>query len=84
MRAAGSSGGRVSAVPHFLPQILPAIEVGWRLAAPFRGRGLATEAGAAALDFGFGPAGLERIVSIFEAGERAIGPRDGAPRVHAQ
>ena len=53
-------------VPHFLPQILPAVEVGWRLAAPFRGRGLATEAGAAALDFGFGPAGLERIVSIFE------------------
>ena len=53
-------------VPHFLPQILPAVEVGWRLAAPFRGRGLATEAGAAALEFGFGPAGLERIVSIYE------------------
>jgi RimJ/RimL family protein N-acetyltransferase len=54
------------AVPHFLPQILPAVEVGWRLATPFRGRGLATEAGAAALEFGFGPAGLERIVSIYE------------------
>jgi RimJ/RimL family protein N-acetyltransferase len=53
-------------VPHFLPQILPAVEVGWRLAPPFRGRGLATEAGAAALDFGFGPGGLSRIVSIYE------------------
>jgi RimJ/RimL family protein N-acetyltransferase len=54
------------AVPHFLPQILPAVEVGWRLAGPYRGRGLATEAGAAAVDFGFGEAGLERIVSIYE------------------
>jgi RimJ/RimL family protein N-acetyltransferase len=54
------------AVPHFLPQILPAVEVGWRLAPPYRGRGLATEAGEAAVDFGFGPAGLDRIVSIYE------------------
>ncbi len=54
------------AVPHFLPQILPAVEVGWRLATAFRGRGLATEAGAAAVDFGFGPGGLTRIVSIYE------------------
>jgi RimJ/RimL family protein N-acetyltransferase len=54
------------AVPHFLPQILPAVEVGWRLAADFRGRGLATEAGAVAVDYGFGPGGLDRIVSIYE------------------
>ena len=36
------------AVPHFLPEILPAVEVGWRLSGPCRGRGFATEAGAAA------------------------------------
>jgi RimJ/RimL family protein N-acetyltransferase len=54
------------AVPHFLPEILPAVEVGWRLAGPYRGRGLATEAGAAALEFGFTTGGLGRIVSIYE------------------
>jgi RimJ/RimL family protein N-acetyltransferase len=42
------------------------VEVGWRLATAYRGRGLATEAGAAAVDFGFGPGGLSRIVSIYE------------------
>ena len=41
------------AVPHFLPEILPAVEVGWRLSGPWRGRGLATEAGVSAVEFGF-------------------------------
>jgi len=54
------------AVPHFLPEILPAVEVGWRLSEPFRGRGLATEAGQAAVDWGFTEGGLDRIVSIYE------------------
>jgi RimJ/RimL family protein N-acetyltransferase len=54
------------AVPHFLPEILPAVEVGWRLSEPYRGRGMATEAGAAAVDWGFREAGLDRIVSIYE------------------
>ena len=54
------------AVPHFLPSILPAVEVGWRLAGPWHGRGLATEAGAAAVAFGFTTGGLDRIVSIYE------------------
>src|SRR3984957_9009366 len=61
------------AVPHFLPEILPAVEVGWRLSGPFRGRGLATEAGAAALEFGFTTGGLERIGSIYEPGNVAAG-----------
>ena len=54
------------AVPHFLPHILPAVEVGWRLAPAARGRGLATEAGAAALGWGFKEGGLDRVVSIYE------------------
>jgi RimJ/RimL family protein N-acetyltransferase len=54
------------AVPHFLPQVLPSVEVGWRLAPAARGRGLATEAGAAAVRYGFTDGGLERIVSIYE------------------
>jgi RimJ/RimL family protein N-acetyltransferase len=61
------------AVPHFLPEILPAIEVGWRLSSPYRGRGLATEAGAAALEFGFTSGGLECIVSLYEPENVASG-----------
>ena len=45
----------------------PAIEIGWRLARPFWGHGYATEAGVAALDFGFGSIGLEEIVSFTSA-----------------
>ncbi len=61
------------AVPHFLPEILPAVEVGWRLARGFWGRGLATEAGAAALRWGFTEGGLNRIVSIYEPENAASG-----------
>ena len=61
------------AVPHFLPEILPAVEVGWRLSEPYRGQGLATEAGAAAVDWGFREAGLDRIVSIYEPENAASG-----------
>src|SRR6202050_4331721 len=43
------SGGLIGwaglAVPHFLPEILPAVAGGWRLAAPYRRRGVAAEAG---------------------------------------
>jgi RimJ/RimL family protein N-acetyltransferase len=61
------------AVPHFLPEVLPAVEVGWRLSGPFRGRGLATEAGQAALRWGFTEGGLERVVSIYEPENVASG-----------
>ena len=73
-RAGGTMIGWAGlAVPHFLPEILPAVEVGWRLSGPWRGRGLATEAGAAALEFGFTTGGLERIVSIYEPENVASG-----------
>ncbi|HVB92093.1 MAG TPA: GNAT family N-acetyltransferase [Acidimicrobiales bacterium] len=61
------------AVPHFLPEILPAVEVGWRFSSAFRRRGLATEAGAAAVDWGFTNGGLGRIVSIYEPENVASG-----------
>ena len=54
-------------VPSFLPSVLPAVEVGWLLARPWWGRGLATEAGAAAIDWGFGGLGLDRLISIIYA-----------------
>lgn len=73
-RASGAMIGWAGlAVPHFLPAILPAVEVGWRLSEPWRGRGLATEAGAAAVDFGFTRGGLDRIVSIYEPENAASG-----------
>ncbi len=39
-------------------------EVGWWIAPERWGEGLATEAGAAAIDHAFGPLGFERVVSI--------------------
>lgn len=60
-------------VPNFLPEILPAVEVGWRLGSAWRGRGYATEAGAAWVRWGFEELGLERIVSIYEVANRASG-----------
>ena len=52
------------AVPAFLPEVLPAVEIGWRLGRRFWGHGYATEAAAAALRFGFEEAGLDRVISI--------------------
>ena len=60
-------------VPSFLPEVLPAVEVGWRLGSMFRGRGYATELGAAALRWGFTGLGLEKIISIFEPENHASG-----------
>jgi ribosomal-protein-alanine N-acetyltransferase len=42
----------------------PGTEVGWRLARQYWGLGYATEAGAAAVLFGFGALGLEEILSF--------------------
>jgi len=60
----GPVGWAGLAVPTFLPEVLPAVEVGWLLARPWWGRGLATEAGAAAIEWGFGGLGLDRLISI--------------------
>jgi len=43
---------------------LPGVEIGWRLAKDAWGNGYATEAARAALGYGFGPAGLDEIVSF--------------------
>ncbi|MFI1955959.1 GNAT family N-acetyltransferase [Streptomyces xinghaiensis] len=58
-------------VPCFLPEALPAVEIGWRLGRPFWGRGLATEAVRAVLDFGRARPELPRIVSVVQTGNRA-------------
>lgn len=52
------------AVPTFLPEILPAVEVGWRFDPDHWGRGYATEAARAALREGFATLGLRTICSL--------------------
>ena len=54
-------------VVPFETHFTPAVEVGWRLAQHAWGRGYATEAARAAMEFGFGEAGLAEIVSITAA-----------------
>jgi len=51
-------------VPSFEAHFTPCVEIGWRLAREYWGRGYATEAARAALDFGFSRLGLEEIVSF--------------------
>jgi len=55
---------RVPFEAHFTP----AVEVGWRLDPAHWGHGYATEAALACLDLGFGPLGLEEIVSMTTPG----------------
>ena len=51
-------------VPTFLPEILPAVEVGWRFDPAHWGRGLASEGARAALREGFTTLGLSEICSL--------------------
>ena len=72
IRATGELAGLTGlAVPHFLPEIMPAVEVAWRLGKPYWGQGIATEAARAALEFGLLDRGLARIVAIVQAGNAA-------------
>jgi RimJ/RimL family protein N-acetyltransferase len=50
--------------PKFEAHFTPCVEIGWRLAYEFWGRGYATEAAAAALQDGFGRLALNEIVSF--------------------
>src|SRR5438132_2380334 len=65
------------AVPTFLPEVLPAVEVGWRLERRHWGNGYATEGGGAALRFGFEDLGLDRIVSVRHRDNEASRRGDG-------
>jgi RimJ/RimL family protein N-acetyltransferase len=51
-------------IPMFLPEILPAVEVGWRFDPAVWGRGLASEGALAALEEGFETLGLKEICSV--------------------
>jgi RimJ/RimL family protein N-acetyltransferase len=56
------------AVPYFEAHFTPCVEIGWRLAAEYWGRGLATEGARKALRYGFEELGLQEIVSFTTAG----------------
>jgi RimJ/RimL family protein N-acetyltransferase len=49
---------------HFKASFTPCVEIGWRLARAFWGRGYATEGARAALAFGFERLRMEEIVSF--------------------
>lgn len=51
-------------IPQFKASFLPAVEIGWRLAHEFWGRGYATEGALAVLAFGFEKLDLLEIVSF--------------------
>ncbi|MGW2564005.1 GNAT family N-acetyltransferase [Streptomyces sp. NPDC001514] len=51
-------------VPEYLPEVLPAVEIGWRLGRPFWGQGYASEAAHAALEFALQDRGLDRVIGI--------------------
>jgi RimJ/RimL family protein N-acetyltransferase len=74
-------------VPAFEAHFTPATEIGWRLARDAWGNGYATEAGRAAIEFAFGPAALEELVSFTSAGNarsRAVMERLGMSRDPAE
>ena len=74
VKATGELAGWAGlSIPTFLPSILPAVEVGWRLGERHRGYGFATEAGKAWVRHGFEALGLETIVSIYEPENLASG-----------
>ncbi len=58
-------------VPTFLPEILPAVEIGWRLGRWAWGRGYATEGATQVVSFAFEELSLDRIVSIYHPDNQA-------------
>jgi RimJ/RimL family protein N-acetyltransferase len=58
-------------VPEFLPEVLPAVAISWRLGSPFWGQGYASEAAQATLEFALQDRGLDRVNSITRPGDDA-------------
>ncbi len=59
-----ASGKLLGRVGYIHPEGWPGIELAWALARPFWGRGLATEAAQACLDYGFSSFGFTHVISL--------------------
>jgi RimJ/RimL family protein N-acetyltransferase len=72
IRETGELTGFVGlSVPTFLPEVMPSVEIGWRLGRSFWGKGIATEAAKETLRFGFENCNLNEILSICQIGNSA-------------
>jgi RimJ/RimL family protein N-acetyltransferase len=60
------SGELAGHVGLWFPEGWPAIEVGWALARPAWGRGIASEAARASLDYAWSEVGLDRVISLID------------------
>ncbi|MFF1741204.1 GNAT family N-acetyltransferase [Streptomyces mirabilis] len=70
--ASGELAGFVGlSVPEFLPEVLPAVAISWRLGSSFWGQGYASEAAQATLEFALQDRGLDRVISITRPGDDA-------------
>jgi len=72
IRETGELAGFVGlSVPTFLPEVMPSVEIGWRLGRSLWGKGIATEAAKETLHFGFEDCNLNKILSICQMGNGA-------------
>jgi RimJ/RimL family protein N-acetyltransferase len=77
-KASGKFAGRAG---PFYPPVWPGFEVGWGLAAEFRGKGYAVEAARAAIDWTFSTFELDEIVHCIDSenvASQAVARRLGA------
>lgn len=73
-RASGRLLGYISlSPPEWLPEVMPTVEIGWRLDRAVWNQGLASEGAAALLAYGFEELALPEIVSIYEPDNVASG-----------
>jgi RimJ/RimL family protein N-acetyltransferase len=71
--------------PGFIPELADRIEIGWTLRPPHWGRGIATEAGAAAVDAVFEHLDTDEVISlIHHTNARSIGVAERLGMFHAR
>lgn len=58
-------------VPEHLPEVLPAVQISWRLGRQYWGQGYASEAAHAALEFVLQDRGLDRVICVTRPGDDA-------------
>jgi RimJ/RimL family protein N-acetyltransferase len=74
MKGSGQLIGYVGlSIPHFLPEVMPSVEIGWRVDPSLWRNGLATEGARAVLTHAFDTLGLGELVGIYEPENEASG-----------